>query len=168
MYQKSPMEHFNKNNPFIVISKRKYDSLIDNIQLFSSKCIRGSLINGLIWIMCIIVSCVYIYFKKDYIFPTIIISILLIINVVIIYRYRKKIKYFISDNINIKEFDRISALEVSSIIALNNEDVLKCLHGLYELHGELNATKDHYQVLLEMYGLVELAITIFIGLKILY
>ena len=168
MYQMSPMENFNKNNPFIVVSKRKYDKIMDDIQMFSANCIRDSIINLAIWLFNLILGIIYIYNTNDYIFLSSAIIILLIFNLLNMYQFRRKLKYFISLHPNMKEFDRISSLEVNNILALNNEDVLKCLHGLYELNGELISTKRYYHIGLIIYGLIESVIAIIICLKIIF
>lgn len=156
MYQRSPMENYNKNNPFIVIAKKKYDAIIDGIQSFGRDCIRISVINFIIWLILVCLQNYIAFVTANYIIANFVISITLAINALTIYRYRKRIEYFISAHPSMQKFDKLSALEVNDILILNNEDILKCVHGLYELHGELKATKDYYDLFLKLYIVTEL------------
>ena len=166
------MENFNKSNPFIVISKKKYDSILDDIQLFGKSCIKYSFINILLYLCIFIVSGIYLYLNSsdiNKIVSVLVINIfIIIINIIFIYHYRRKIKYFISEHPNMKEFDRISSLEVNDILALNNEDVLKCLNGLFELHGELKSAREYYSIFLKFIGLLEIVFSILVILNIIY
>lgn len=158
MYQTSPMENYNKNNPFIVVSKKKYDTIVDDIHLFGKSCIKWNIILIICWIINVAISVFYIVYNKDYLHCLSIIILLAIGIIISILLFRRDIKYFMISHPKMKEFDRISALEVNDILALNNEDVLKCLHGLYELHGELNATIKFYKILYDFYLAFEIVV----------
>ena len=162
MYIESPMEKYNKNNPFIIIAKRLYYSIIDNIHDFTKMCITFTILN-------IIISLTYVAINLYGIFSNVIfnvesaivlMSIIVINNFILWYKFRKKINYFISNNEPITEFARLSELEINAIIALNNEDVLKCIYDLYELRGELTTTVKYYRIALEQYISFELILTI--------
>lgn len=165
MYKTSPMESFNKNNPFIIIAKRKYDNIVDLIQAFSKNCIKGFIINT---ILCILIN-IFLVIKTVIIHDNYWlygISVVFIIGIFLsIYLYRRKIRYFMALHPNMKEFDKISELGVNDILALNNEDVLKCVNGLYELEGELYATKNFYSLTLKVYVVVEIIVLV---LSIIY
>lgn len=161
MYQTSPMENFNKNNPFIVISKRKYDKIVDDVHTFSKNCIRWSIIIIAIWLIEASIATFFFINNKIDLFHLITIPLLAIYIIITVFVFRRKIKYFMIIHPNMREFDRISSLEVNNILALNNEDVLNCLHGLFELHGELIATTKYYNMIFNMY----LAIEIIVGFR---
>lgn len=156
MYQTSPMEKFNKSNPFIIIAKKSYDSIIDSLQAFGKDCIKATIVNFLMWAV-LTTSQIYIITTDiSYIYKGIVIIVVtLLINIFLIYAYRKRIGYFITMHTAMKEFDRLSNLEVNDILALNNEDILKCINNLYTLHGELTATIRYYHVFLPLYALVQ-------------
>ena len=42
------------------------------------------------------------------------------------------------------EFDRISGLELNDILMIGNEEVLGCLHKMYEMSGELSIEKKYF------------------------
>lgn len=145
MYLKSPMENYNKNNPFIIIAKKAYDSLVDNIQIFGKRCISYTVSILLVWTLFAIVEMYNMYITKSYVIGIIKIASFALINIGMVYNYRKKIEYFISGSPAMQEFSRLSKLEINDILALNNEELLKCVYGLYELRGELKATtRYHY------------------------
>jgi len=156
------MEKFNKNNPYIIIAKKVYDSIIDKIQIFGKLCVLSTII--FIIAQCIITSVLIInmIFNKQYLFNIIAIIILFLSHVSYIISIRNKIQYFISSSPAIKEFSRISELEVNDILALNNEDVLKCVHGLYELRGELTTTNKFYNFMFYVNIGIEVVLLIFI------
>ena len=168
MYQQTPMVNFNKNNPFIVIAKRKYDQILDSIQLFGSRCIRNMIINIIILLITITLGGIYIYKENTYILIIISVFLLIFFDILCILLFRRKIKYFMTIHPNMKEFDRVSSAEVNDILTLNNEDVLKCVNGLYELHGELTATIKYYNVAFLIYYGIELVIAMAIALNLIF
>lgn len=159
MYQKSPMENFNKNNPFIIIAKKTYDILIDNIHKFSKECIKWNIINAFIALF-VFITQIYAIAQQRFILPVFVIIISIFVNICSYICYLKRIKYFIVDHPSIKEFDRISALEVNNILVLNNEDVLKCVHGLYQEYGELLATIKYYRIWFIIVAVLQIALSI--------
>jgi hypothetical protein len=139
------MENFNKNNPFIIIAKKVYDNIIDLTQDFSKSCIKSSIIVLILYIIIIPFYAYNMFINIGYIFSISVMIGLLMLNMFMIYKYKLRIDYFINSSTTMKEFSRLSELEVNDILTLNNEDVLKCVHGLYELRGELKATTKFYK-----------------------
>lgn len=167
MYQRSPMENYNKNNPFIIMAKRKYDDIIDTLQLFSKDCIIMSTVALILWIFMMLIQ--FYIIAKNIFFPNIQIKIILVLitNIAIFYSYIKKIKYFMYKHPSMQEFDRISSLEINDILALNNESILKCINSLYELYGELVAVKKYYSTLIKVYIVVEIIFVITLCISIM-
>lgn len=156
MYQTSPMENFNKNNPFIIIAKRTYDTIMDTIQEFGKACIKATILNlSMLLILLGVNIYTMIINPSRIILSTITIILTITINVLLVYSYRRRIAYFITRHSTMKEFERLSNLQVNDILALNNEDILRCINGLHSLHGELTATMRYYHILLPAYSLFQ-------------
>lgn len=151
MYIESPMEKYNKNNPFIIVAKKTYYSIIDGIHDFTKMCVKFIIPSIILSVIFIVFNLYAIFINIDTIFGNAMMVFLILNNFIFWYTFRKKINYFISKNAAIQEFSRLSELEVNAIIALNNEDLLKCTYGLYELRGELTATAKYYRIILEHY-----------------
>ena len=145
-YIQSPMERFNKNNPFVILSKKKYDTIIDMMHDFSKKSILRLVIAAIITGITTILSVIdYIFVKSPgttiFWFGVIISSALILLT----YReLKRKINWFFQNHPCMQEFERISKLEVNDIIALHNEDILNCLNGLHYLEGELNSETKYF------------------------
>ena len=151
MYLKSPMENFNKNNPFIIVAKKVYDRLIDEIHLFSREYIRILIINGTISLIAIGLM-VYTFINSLYSSLYLIVAVIMLVgtimimmmNLLIYSKFRKIVKYYMGYHPALIEFSRISKMEVSDILSLNNEDLFNCVNRLYEAYGEFSATKKYY------------------------
>ena len=166
VYQTSPMENFNKNNPFIIIAKRTYDTIFDTIQEFGKTCIKATILNVSVWII-LVTAYVYLMITKpsEIIGAILMIVFTAVVNVVSIYSYRKRIAYFITMHHTMKEFERLSNLQVNDILSLNNEDILKCINGLHSLYGELTATVRYYHLLMPAYTLIQTWLIIYAFLR---
>ena len=143
MYIQSPMENFNRNNPFIIIAKKLYDNIIDLVQEFSKDIIQFYIMNGIVWILSAILGVTSLVLKT-YIPYLIFVIGMLVIFIIVANRWTNAIHYFMTDHFAMKEFDRISAMQVNDILTLNNEDILNCVQHMHELRGELVATKKYY------------------------
>ncbi len=157
MYVRSPMEKFNSSNPFIIICKKKYDEIVDLLQLFVKKSIKSIIINSIIGLITFIAYWYVLYLTRyNQAKPLIIMIFILIINILSAIWIKNKIVYFLSKHPQMQEFSRISELEINDILALNNEDVLKCSNGLYEIKGELLATIKYSKWIFGIIGFIEL------------
>ena len=167
-YIQSPMERFNKNNPFVILSKKKYDTIVDTMHDFSKSSILRLGISSVLVIVMTIVSFIdYFLAKSSGI--TLMLSGASISSVIILLIYRelkRKISWFFQNHPCMREFERISKLEVNDIIALHNEDILNCLNGLHYLEGELRTEKNYFTKLIN--GIIVLeVIMILIGISLL-
>lgn len=136
-YIQSPMEQFNKNNPFVIIAKKTYDTIIDIIHSWTRDYIKQSITIVILYLISsgiVLYSSLYVKLDIDIIFYNI---ILLIVNIVNIFSYRKKISYYLYEHPSTIAFDTMSKMEINEILVLNNEQMLECIYGLKELHGEL-------------------------------
>lgn len=168
MFHESPMVNFNKNNPFIMIAKRRYDHILDDIQIFGADCIRFTIINSIINIIDIGLGIVLIWYNIKYFIPMVVYLVAnILLNILGIILFRRKAKYFMSSHPQMQNFDKISSMEVNVILTMNNEDILKCVNGLYELHGELTATRKYYKSMLVLHGVMEIIICILYTLTLL-
>lgn len=156
MYSSSPMERYNKNNPFIIIAKKTYDKIVDKLQLMGKECIIVSIVNIVLLILFIASRCILVINNDSLMLSVILILALLVINILSIYHYRSQIAYFISLHPAMKEFDRLSKLEVNNILSLNNEDILNCVHAMHTLYGELIATTKYLRILMVLLSIVEI------------
>ena len=161
MYQTSPMEKFNKNNPFIIIAKRKYDNITDDIQDFGKDFLLLIFIQSIISLLCT-GFCAYLasVTGKDIIITIPLVSALIII--IQSFTWREQAAYFVTLHPAMKEFERLCNLEVNDILVLNNEDIMACIQGLYQLHGELITTKKYYTNFQKFYIFIESLVTIWI------
>ena len=138
MYMKSPMENYNKNNPFIIIAKKTYDTIIDTLHNFTKLYIRNIIIIGLICAISIGVNIFTFCFTLNY--PNIIASVLSIVSFLLLYfGFKRELAYFINGNQAMMSFEKLANLEVNAILTLNNEDILNCVNTLYSLLGEIRA-----------------------------
>lgn len=143
MYHKSPMENYNKNNPFIIIAKKTYDLIVDRVHAFSKECLKMFIINAILSVIAITLAILYIIFSKCY-FLSIVIGLIVSLNVMSYFRFKRTVRYFMVEHPSIVEFSRLSELEVNNILSLNNEDLLNCIHGLHMIRGELTCTRAYY------------------------
>jgi hypothetical protein len=167
------MENFNKNNPFIIIAKKIYDNIVDELHIFSKDCIKAFIRNGILSVIAIILLVYTAIFDKVYFLYGIIVLIG-ILNLLSYNRFIKTMKYYMSDHQGLQEFSRLSELEVNDILALNNEALLKCIHDLHFLRGEIAAVKKyyffsgstHYTAIVSITAIISIILTKFVLLNI--
>ena len=134
------MTNYNSNNPMIIICKQQYDRITDAIQLYGKtqiQCFIPMIINLILSIVLEVLSIVYI--GKFPIVNTIVLSVIVIFGVLWAKYLTRSFKLYMSNHPLMKSFNELSQLEMSEIanIGISNEDILKALHGLYQLYGEL-------------------------------
>ena len=140
-FTRSPMENYNKNNPLTILTKQVYDTIMDELQQFSKSIILRLLIMGAISLL-FIAYILFIWIDQRQ-SPKAQLTTLFIYVVAIVYFYSwgmDRCAYFLKRHPAMLEFDRMSKLEMSAVAELGVEDLLKCLHGEYELLGGLRST----------------------------
>ena len=142
-YITSPMEKYNKNNPFIIIAKKQYYTVIDSIQDWTKDYIFHLMIELVLLLSGIALS-IYMYIKSNESLIFIVsVNILLSAAILLLYiRFKRKIRGYLHEHSSMKEFDRLSKLEINEILTLNNENLFECIHGLYQIYGEI--IKEHF------------------------
>lgn len=140
-YTQSPMEHYNKNHPLTILCKQVYDTIMDEIQLFTKGLIVRSSIQSIIWLGSMgwtIGHSVY----DQHVHPLDLIILCTGVVLILYYFFRSmgQCRYYMLEHPGMREFDRLSNMEMSEITELGVEDLLKSLHGEYELLGGLRST----------------------------
>ena len=173
MYIQSPMEKFNKNNPFVILAKKEYYELSDNIQEFTRLTLIHQIIVGICFIIDIIlalfptISCIKrnTILSNTHIYMFLTLLIILALNILMIINFKKILKYYLYDNEGIIDFTKISEAEVNDILALTDEDLLQCLHKLYCVKGEFKQQSKYFLLnykLLLVYECTELILILLI------
>lgn len=132
--------NFNKNNPFVILSKKEYDGYMDNIQETSRNYIKT---RNIFWIIISIWSVFLlttILITKDWKYINAIAIYLILIVIWFIYRWytMERIRYYLKDSKELKDFEKISEFTSSDIINLDNVALLTALHNFYKLRGGLS------------------------------
>lgn len=145
MYIESPMENYNKNNPFIILAKNRYHDIISRIHQFTAYALSGMLTYIIICAIYLAINIVgyYGFGMKSHIFNCMWACLFIIFYFV---KFKEKLKYFMRDNEAMQEFEALSSLEMSDILTLNNERVMNNVNQLYSLSGELKAVTEIYKI----------------------
>lgn len=138
-YHPSPMENFNRKNPIIIMVKRKYIIINNEIQNFSKNIIQCG-IYALVSTLFSILSCLIVHVDFVYYLPLFILWILMGIA---LYLAIKKLKYYSVGHPAINNFSKISDMQMNEILTLNNEEVFNCLIDLSTLYGELSMERKY-------------------------
>ena len=138
-YTVNPMSQYNKNNPFVILSKQEYDKVMDTLQTLSKAFIKkavAAVILALMFIGATITS--YFIFDQKTFFLILTITILyMVLDGIYTFYYFKIVKFYMYEHEGMMEFDKISNLELNEIQKIGNEEILLCLHKLYSLQGSL-------------------------------
>lgn len=138
MYIQSPMEAYNKNNPFVIIAKKRYDIIMDSFSAFSKKAIV--IFVAMVIMLIFHISQVTIMHIKGYNITgyLIFISMSIIINISLFLYMRIMLKRYLQKDEAILEFSRLSELTVNQILTISNEDILRCINLLYNMEGKFS------------------------------
>ena len=138
-FSQNPMHEFNRNNPFIILAKQNYAEIMDRIQTLARVFILRlglSLTGDILSIVAVAVYWFFMPFTDALIFT--ILSTIFIIGTTSLAIYSRWVmRYYMLEHEGIKQFDRVSNLELNEILKLNEVDIINCLYGLKELSGEL-------------------------------
>lgn len=143
VYIKSPMENYNKSNPFVIMARTKYYEIIDLIQETCSQWICRSIIDGVILVVFSILGVIFTHITHEPL-TYIVIWIIVFISLYIlecIYKYYTMNKFLVN-NETMQNYDKLANLEVSEILSINNEQMMMCINELFELSGSLKTTKN--------------------------
>ena len=164
------MSQFNKNNPFVILSKELYDDIIDSIQLATRNFIKHMIsICGLGVVLLGISTLGEILSSLKLSNLCIMALVAIIIFVCGIFMYFRYItSRYMNDHPAMKEFTRISRMELNEIVKIGNEEILQCLHGLYDLHGSLKIELRDLHVIAVSIILTEVALIICFSVQILF
>ena len=137
-YFTNPMAEYNKNNPFVIICKREYDKLMDMAHGISKSYIKLLTISLILLFINVILSVIICInnFSSTIVGREICSFVMYTVFILLINIYfRFVVRITIHDHDAMRAFSDISELEINSIIKLENETILNCLHGLYYLEG---------------------------------
>lgn len=146
----TPMSQYNKSNPLVILSKKQYSEIMDSIQAMSKRFISNSIFMACILGVFLIVEVLYgilahITYLKG-LELGIIFIILCCIGFGYFLRFRSLTDRFLHQHEAMQEFDRISNLELNDILMIGNEEVLICLHKMYELSGEIRIERKYFDL----------------------
>lgn len=149
MYIESPMENYNKNNPFIILAKNRYHDIISQIHQFTAHALSGMITYTIICAIYVAINIVgyYGFGMKSYRFNCVWACLFILFYFV---KFKEKLKYFMRDNEAMQEFEALSSLEMSDILTLNNERVMNNVNQLYSLSGELKAVMEMYKIVINI------------------
>lgn len=149
MYIESPMENYNKNNPFIILAKNRYHDIISRIHQFTAYALSGMLTYVIICAIYLAINIVgyYGFGIKSHSFNCLCACVFILFYFV---KFKEKLKYFMRDNEAMQEFEALSSLEMSDILTLNNERVMNNVNQLYSLSGELKAVTEMYKIVINI------------------
>lgn len=136
-YTETPMQNFNRSNPFIILAKKRYDAIIDEIQNFSKFFIKNNIRTAALLLLSIIWNLVLFYIHKINIAYTIELILFILAYIYINFYFYHRISFYLKEHEIMKKFDELSSLQMNQILTLNNEDILNCLYGMNILYGEL-------------------------------
>ena len=154
-YMINPMENFNRSNPFVILSKREYDSLMDDLQKTAKNGLAYSIAIVMILIIGIIISFVGVR-SGVYTISTMglangisifFTAIMIVHFYLILDRYQNKNPFLI-------EFEKIANASFNDIVDMSSEDVLKGLHSLYRVRGQLEIEKWYLNTLFQLVGVI--------------
>ena len=91
MYIESPMEKYNKNNPFIIVAKKTYYSIIDGIHDFTKMCVKFIIPSIILSVIFIVFNLYAIYINIDTIFGNAMMVFLILNNFIFWYIFAKKL-----------------------------------------------------------------------------
>lgn len=169
-YDISPMSEFNKSNPLVMLCKREYTNIINDLQNCSKIFLQRMIAIGVLFLFLIAGLTVGIVLPNVPLIIGASLAVLVILVMCLLYYlfYRRIAMYYMHDHRGMREFDRISDLELNEILKIGHEEILNCLHGLYELKGGLEATVRFIKsigmmlILLETLMIIGLALPIYI------
>lgn len=149
MYIESPMENYNKNNPFIILAKNRYHDIISRIHQFTAYALSGMLTYIIIYAIYLVINIVgyYGFGMKSHVFNCVCACVFILFYYV---KFKEKLEYFMRDNEAMQEFEALSSLEMSDILTLNNERVMNNVNQLYSLSGELKAVMEMYKIVINI------------------
>lgn len=138
-YNANPMSQYNKSNPFVMLAKREYTDIMDTLQEAAKYLMKYTLISVILFFFAFVAPIVY-YFVcfmslMDMIILGSLVLVLLVLLLLFYFLYKKKLKEYIGSSEAMKDFDRISNLELNEILKISNEELLVCLHKMYSLKG---------------------------------
>lgn len=137
-YQSTLMENFNKSNPFVILSKREYATIMDDIQSMTKMGLSYFLILGILFVLKIGATVASIMLHTNDVLIGVIRCIILIAIAICqwLYFYNTLNRYQ-NKNPQLIQFERISNSALNDVVNMSSEDVLKSLHGLYQVRGQL-------------------------------
>lgn len=135
-YTTTPMENFNRKNPFIILLKKRYDAVNDLLQDTASILIKN-IIFSIISLFIYSIFCInsIIIFNSFIMIIPLIIYIAIIIPMVL--TYINRIQFYMKKHPSMIEFDKLSNLQMNEILILNNEDIMNCLYNMNIMYGEM-------------------------------
>lgn len=159
----SPMSQYNKSNPLVILSKKQYSDTMDFIQTMSRQFIEKIIVSGILVAILGILFLVYGILNHIGYYEGTILGIIFVVFVGIssgyYARYYHLVDRFLHQHEAMQEFNRISDLELNEILMIGNEEVLVCLHKMYELSGEIRIETKYFSllgvfiILLDIFGL---------------
>ena len=137
-YERSPMSEFNKSNPLVILSKREYSNIMDLLQAGSKDYVKRIIAIAVLLIFLIGETALSIFYVQECIVPvSICVGFGIVFAIVYLIYYRHVAILYLHKHRGMREFNRISDMELNEIIKIGHEEILSCLHGLYHLKGGL-------------------------------
>ena len=147
----TPMSQYNKSNPLVILSKKQYSQIMDDIQSMTKKFIQKMIFSLILIGIFGVIELLYGIFAHITVERGFLLGFFFVITLIIGFgyylRYRTLVDYFLHRHSAMQEFDRISNLELNEILMIGNEEVLECLHNMYELYGEIYVEKKYFSYL---------------------
>lgn len=144
----TPMSQYNKSNPLVILSKKQYSAIMDSIQNLSKGYLQRTIPSVIFVVIFLFLEVIYgilahVTYMKGFELGAVFV-ILCLINFGYYLRWRSLTEHFLHRHEAMTEFDRISGLELNDILMIGNEEVLGCLHKMYEMSGELSIEKKYF------------------------
>ena len=133
------MENFNKSNPFVILSKREYATIMDDIQGMTKMGLTYFLVLGILFVlkMGATVASVMLH-TNDALIGVIRCAILIAVAICQWLYFYNTLNRYQNKNPQLIQFERISNSALNDVVNMSSEDVLKSLHGLYQVRGQLD------------------------------
>ena len=148
-YDVSPMSEFNKSNPLVMLCKKEYINIMDTLQSCSKSFVERVIALGVTMLVSIgLLILAIVTGVRWLLYASIIwICVGLIFDLLYYLYYRRSVYYYMRQHRGMIEFDRISDMELNEILRIGHEELLVCLHGIYELKGGLDVTVTNIKVI---------------------
>ena len=132
-----------------MLCKREYDLIVNSLQLCSKGFVERIIALGVAMLVSIGVLALSIVLQVNWarIVAILWISVGIVFDLLYYLYYRRSMHYYMHQHPGMREFDRVSDMELNEIVKIGNEQILDCLHGMYELKGGLDVTITNIRVI---------------------